>query len=210
MTFTIIEDCSPYYIKFTYPGIENVSKYCRENYIYDQLPDMVTGDTYHSITDRNYVLFKLSEDQGRELLNQIPLSTLLLFNPRNCSMFVSKPNCIEMPHKDGTETKCGINFGIDIQDDLCITNWYDDSQFEEYNKSNVGTISRIPLGYVEDRHIPAMSTVTKQNECILFNTDIYHNWDNRTSKNRRVLLTLRFKNVGKVYFNDVRKTLFGY
>ena len=51
----------------------------------------------------------------------------------------------------------------------------------------------------------------KPGECILFNTDIFHDWDNQLSNNYRVVLTLRIKQplTGKIYFEDAKKIIFG-
>ena len=48
-----------------------------------------------------------------------------------------------------------------------------------------------------------------QGECILFNTEIFHDFDNSKSKNERMVLTLRDVEPGNVYFEDVKKRLFG-
>jgi hypothetical protein len=60
-----------------------------------------------------------------------------------------------------------------------------------------------------DSVIPLKSMVAIQGECILFNTDIYHDWDNTQSNNERIVLTLRLENPGLMYFDDVKKILFG-
>ena len=44
---------------------------------------------------------------------------------------------------------------------------------------------------------------------ILFNTDIWHDFDNTKSNNRRCILTLRVNNNDKTYFDDVKRILFG-
>jgi len=49
----------------------------------------------------------------------------------------------------------------------------------------------------------------KPNECILFNTDIWHDFDNSQSTNRRMVLTLRVNNPSTFYFDDAKKALFG-
>jgi hypothetical protein len=47
------------------------------------------------------------------------------------------------------------------------------------------------------------------NEMILFNTDIYHSWENK-SKHVREVLTLRIEEDKNLSFLDVRKILFDY
>ena len=51
--------------------------------------------------------------------------------------------------------------------------------------------------------------VAKPNEMILFNTDIFHSWDNTKSDKSRRILTLRAKNYSTFYFDDAKKILFG-
>ena len=48
------------------------------------------------------------------------------------------------------------------------------------------------------------------NECILFNTDIFHDFDNSQSSSTRVILTLRIDETirKKMYFDDVKNILF--
>jgi hypothetical protein len=48
----------------------------------------------------------------------------------------------------------------------------------------------------------------KSNECMLFNVDQFHDWDNRLSPNRRIVLTLRPVPDGELTFNEAAKILF--
>jgi hypothetical protein len=48
-----------------------------------------------------------------------------------------------------------------------------------------------------------------QGECILFNTDIYHDFDNRYSENERIILTLRPTFSQSITFEDAKQILFG-
>jgi hypothetical protein len=68
--------------------------------------------------------------------------------------------------------------------------------------------SRELTGFVKENHTPIKSMVAQQNECILFNTEIYHDWDNSNSSNERVVLTLRSITPGSVYYDDVKQILF--
>ena len=47
------------------------------------------------------------------------------------------------------------------------------------------------------------------NECILFNTDIYHSWDNTKSSDQRIVLTMRDINVETVSYDEAKQILFG-
>ena len=68
--------------------------------------------------------------------------------------------------------------------------------------------SRECLGFIKQKHISLKRMTAVQGECILFNTDIYHDFDNSESLNRRTVLTLRHKNPGRWYFDDIKKVLF--
>jgi hypothetical protein len=48
-----------------------------------------------------------------------------------------------------------------------------------------------------------------QGECTLFNTKIFHDFDNTESSNIRVILALRFAD-SNLRFAGARKKLFGY
>jgi hypothetical protein len=100
-----------------------------------------------------------------------------------------------------------------VLDNNCVTNWYSDEDLKDYPIDNtVNNLSRECLGFVKENHIPLKSMIAKQNECILFNTEIFHDWDNTTSQNERIVLTLRIIEELKpqTYFEDVRKILFNY
>jgi hypothetical protein len=68
------------------------------------------------------------------------------------------------------------------------------------------------VGFVRNKHTPAKTLIAKPDECMLINTDIFHDWDNSKSSNLRVILTLRLEleTTGSVYFEDARKIIFGY
>jgi hypothetical protein len=201
LNYTIIEDCSPYYIRFTYAGIEQVIEQCSEQH-YD----------YHSILkdhDRSFVHHKLSPINGKKLLESVPMRDALDVDDTRVSFFVSNGGCIYRPHKDGIAVRCGINYTVQINDDKCVTSWYDDKDMSIYPIDTLNGRSREAKGFVRKNHVPLKSMTAKQGECILFNTEIFHDWDNSQSSNIRVLLTLRFKEPHKMYFADAKRILFG-
>ena len=53
--------------------------------------------------------------------------------------------------------------------------------------------------------------IAQPNEAILFNTEIFHNWDNSLSNNERVVLTLRptLSVRREIYFDTMKKIMFG-
>jgi hypothetical protein len=129
------------------------------------------------------------------------------------SLFISKPGLYYRAHKDGMNNKFSINYVSRVLDDKCITNWYSDEDLKEYAIDNLRTnTSRECDGFVKENHTPLKSMIAKQGECILFNTEIFHDWDNTGSNNERVVLTLRIIPELKphTYFEDARKMLFNY
>ena len=61
---------------------------------------------------------------------------------------------------------------------------------------------------------PVTETIVQPDHAILFNTELWHDWDNSASSNIRGILTLRQKFNGMEplvgNFFDARKILFGY
>ena len=196
MLYTIIEDCSPYYIRFTYDGID----------------DFIThaAGIYDTIKPRNGRMFNHVVGPS-SLLERTPLAERILFNDRRVSYFVSKPGLKYPVHKDGVSNRWSINYTIRILDDRCITRWWSDEDGDNYQLTHLSgpSKSRELPDFDTQKHQPLKTMTAKQGECILFNTDIFHDWDNSRSLNERVVLTLHEPNPGKSYFEDIREILFG-
>lgn len=206
MKYTILEDCSPYYIRFTYTGIESVIEQCSSNhYNYNAILEY----DIESRQNRHFRHYKLPVEKGRKILESVPMTDVLSINEERVSLFVSRSGCIYRPHKDGLNIRCGINYNVHIEDDLCVTGWYDEQDMAEYSTDTLGGRSREAEGFDKNKHTPIKTMTAVPGECVLFNTDIYHDWDNSRSENIRVLLTLRFNQPGKLYFEDARRALFG-
>jgi hypothetical protein len=81
---------------------------------------------------------------------------------------------------------------------------------KKYNIDTLATNnSRECENFVKEDHMPLKSMVAQSGECILFNTDMFHDWDNSSSKNERMVLTLRLKDYNKPNssFEDARDIL---
>lgn len=197
--YTIIEDCSPFYIRFTYPGIEKLINKCKE-----------------IVQSNEYTLFFTHHRQdilvGIDILNMCPIAQELQLQKERVSLFVTQPGYYHRPHKDGYNHRISINFTITISDKNCVTSWYSDEDLKDYPMDDVMfnflKNSREVVGFDKTKHTPLKSTTFKEGECILFNTDIFHDFDNSKSNNQRVILTLRAENPENIYFDDVRKLLF--
>lgn len=196
MKFTILEDCSPYYIRFTHDDIEDVLSFVR-----GCIPDTKNFPIY-----KNY---RLSLNDSKKLSSKLPFANQLDLMIYRMSLFISKPGLYYRAHKDGLDHRFSINYTIKILDDKCVTSWYSDEDLKDYKIDNlVSRTSRECIGFNKRNHTPIKTMVAKQGECILFNTEIFHDWDNTQSENERIVLTLRVYNPGQIYFNDAKKILF--
>ena len=197
MSYTIIEDCSPYYIRFTHDGLADVIAYCNDN-----IP-LVGGTFAH---------YKFPLEQGKYLLSKIPMFKQMQFKEDRVSLFITAPGRYYRAHKDGLEDRFSINYTVKILDDTCVTNWYSDEDLKDYPIDNLATnSSRECSGFDKTKHTPIKTMVAKPGECILFNTEIFHDFDNSKSTNYRAVLTLRLIRplLGITYFEDAKRILFG-
>lgn len=205
MKFEIIEDCSPYYIRYTHDFAEEIFQQCadyKKQYI----------DT---LSNKNkFMHIKLPIDLGSLILDKVYKAAELQLIKQRVSLFVTQSNHYYRPHRDGLAVKVGINYHIDIKDDLCVTSWYDNKLFEGRPIDTLGGVSREIKDYnreVEKSIImPSKSMTAKQNEVVLFNTDYFHDVDNTASPNERTILTLRSSLYEKIDFFDARQILFNY
>lgn len=202
--YTIIEDCSPYYIRFTFSGIEDVIHKCKQ---FTSNMNVTTSNNHND----GFTHHIHPVDEATELLSLIPMSSVLNFKLDRVSSFVTQPGGYYRAHKDGVNNRVSINFTVKILDQACVTSWYSDEDLKQYQieGSQWNMKSRECVGFDKNLYTPLKSMVAKPGECILFNTDIFHDFDNRTAQHERIVLTLRLVNQGMYYFDDVKKTLFG-
>ena len=200
--YTVIEDCSPYYIRFTHDGINNVIDKCL-NYASTA---MFKPSTSHPMFTHHRVDLRT----GLNILSTVPMTQALTINPARVSLFLSRPGLYYRAHKDGMDHRYSINYTIKILDNKCTTNWYSDNDLKDYTIDKLPTNdSRECDAFNKAKHTPLKSMIAIQGECILFNTDIFHDFDNSQSSNERLVLTLRTIRPGAMYFEDARKILFG-
>jgi hypothetical protein len=196
--YTIIEDCSPYYIRFTFDGLKNII-----NYTTNQTPVSVV----------NYVKYSydtLSLPAAETIISMLPMSNKITFNINRVAVFTTPPNGGCGVHKDGSHDRTSFNIPIEILDNNCITSWYSDEMFEGFPILEKSNYSRnVYRDYKTMNKFKSVKTMTAQpNEMTLFNTEIYHSWSNYNSSNTRKILTLRSVNAEELYFNDAKKILF--
>jgi len=59
---------------------------------------------------------------------------------------------------------------------------------------------------------PVKSMIAQEGECVLFNTDIFHDWNYKGligSDDKRIALTFRCKEGNALTFDDAKRILFG-
>lgn len=198
--YKILEDQSPYFIKFTFDNIFDIVKKCQ--YILENVER--TGEFQHH---------KLDLDQAIEIIKMLPFRKSFPINGYRMSLFITPPRHHHHTHIDGDDNTISLNLGIKIHNNLCTTNWYDSKIIYE----NYTTIQNLPYddpktaGPVDNKkHIPLKSAVVGQNEFVLHNSTIFHDWDNSSSDFERIVLTVRpSKKIDPIPFENARFLLFG-
>jgi hypothetical protein len=176
--FTVIEDCSPYYIRYTHDSLDDIIN--------------ISSDSISNVEFKEpFTHHVLPSDVSNELIKLNPLSQVVELKKKRVSMFVTKPGYYYRPHKDGAATKVSINYSVKILDDKCKTSWYSDAELSSYSLDVETLYSRELNGVDRYKHKPLKSLVVKPREVVLFNTNIWHDFDNSESTNDRMVLTFR-------------------
>lgn len=198
--YQIIEDCSPYYIRYTHDGIQDIFEYA--NLHTPNLQGINYGFKHH--------VFK--PDQADAILSMIPTHKQIPLEKDRVSLFMTSPRLYYRAHKDGSYDHVSINYTCKILDDKCITSWYSDEDLSIYNIDTLDGQSRECFKFDKTKHNPVKSMIAKPNEAILFNSEIYHDWDNSQSDNERVVLTLRpvYAIRPQIYFETMRNLMFEF
>lgn len=207
----IIKDCSPYYITFIHEDFDKVIRYGQDlinekRYVISQ--DPLIANTKKSF-DRYLTEFVLPNYKDRNRLKEInPLSKVINFTTDHILFLHSPPGSKHPIHQDGPNFRphrFSINYPVIVSDDKCITSWYANSGLSVYQEN-----SRMYNVKNTDELKILQSMTLKPNECILFNSELLHDWDNSSSTNDRYVLVFRDIYSNSLGFEDVRKILFGY
>jgi len=200
--YTIIEDCSPYYIKFKATEHSTIVDICRR---------IIDSSNYNN----EFVSQPLVQETINELVKHIPLFSKLSLKNQRVNLFVSQPGIYRPPHKDGADMKFGVNYMIEVSDDKCFTNWYDNElenradYFEGSDYNGIQTRHLRELRNYKYKEVePVKSMTAVSGECVLFNVGLFHDWDNTQSVNRRIVLTLRPPLYSKISFEQAKQLLF--
>lgn len=200
MTYTIIEDASPYYVRFTFDGLTELIDYCNQ-----QDKSMSIVDEADYFTHERY-----PNEISSAIIDKLPMIDVLEFNKKRVDIFRGKPGLNSSIHKDGADCKVSFNLSLQILDDKCVTSWLSDEVMAGYELRGQPYVRYAYMGYdwmgdsdpegrkkllETSRSLPKLKTFVQQpNEIVLINTDIFHTWDNSESENSRKILTLRVKN----------------
>lgn len=205
---TIIEDCSPFYIRLVFDELDSIIQFVRSKL------DKLVLRHKSTYSDKVFPI-----EISKEIISLLPKYFDFDFRLERVSVFDTSPGKGCGIHKDGKDHRVSFNIPIEIHDDLCTTYWYDDDQFS-YNSRKL-TNESLPIimnnsaGYTRNIHLNyksmskfthSKSMVASPGEMVLFNTDIFHSWYNRSNHSRKIL-TLRVNNPGSMYFDDAKKIL---
>lgn len=206
--FNIIEDCSPYYVKFSHPCLSEVVDYINNiNY-------QITEDWKSNIGILGR--FQFSTEHSISILEKLPMKNILpKFDLDRVSVWRTPAGGFRNAHKDGLQNGCAINIPVSILDDLCRTSWYTDDELQDCTIENKAMNFkgkrggyREAIGFSFDKHKPIASTVMSKNVMMLFNSNIWHSVDNRHSSNDRSIITLRFEDSENLTYDQIFNTLF--
>jgi hypothetical protein len=196
--YEIIEDASPYYVRFTFSGLQDIISH-------------VTGiKEFNSLDAKNYIHKTYLPEDSNNIINMLPMSRIFSFRKHRVASFLTPPKKCSSIHKDGKADRVSFNIPLIVSDSDCITSWYSDSTFvdrEIYGMPYSRTMLFDRDGYSNIQK--AKTLIVRPNEALLFNTDIFHSWENNNSLNVREILTFRLDDPeGILHFDTVKKQLF--
>jgi hypothetical protein len=204
MKYTIIEDASPYYIRFTFDRLNDIIKYLGDT----MLTQGAGAYANQGPAAQGYQHKNFNNAIAETIISMLPMSNDFTFNNKRVAVFDTRPHGGCGIHKDGYDCKISFNIPLEIADDLCVTNWYSQDLLEGLQVDSVYT-RNVYEDFRTMQKFPAVKTMTaRPNEMLLFNTDIFHSWDNTASANSRKILTLRILNPDNLMFEDVRQKMF--
>jgi len=199
MIYTIIEDCSPYYIRFNFDGLDKII-----NFVANQDFKEIDTRIYNAYIHHNF-----NKELAQQVLSMLPMTSVFNFKQHRVAIFETPPGQKNGIHKDGINTKVSFNIPIQILDSDCVTSWFTDEELSDCSTLDPAALpyARKPKEFSKRLRTPAKTLIVKPNEFILFNTNIWHQWDNSNSTNSRKVLTLRL-NDHSLDFNTVKNMLF--
>lgn len=194
---TVIEDCSPYYVRFRFDQLEKIIS-------------LIKSEECNSVIKFQgaYTHKDFSEDVTEKIISYLP--GRFKFDFLTSGIFETAPGGGSGIHKDGKDNRISFNIPILVRDNKCITYWYQDTEQFDHLK-NIGDVLYTRNIYKDhrtlDKFVHSKSMVAQENEMILFNTDIFHAWKNYSPTHIRKMFVMRIKDRTSIYFNDAKKIL---
>ena len=196
--FTLIEDSSPFYVRFTFTGIETFIDHMKS----------LSPDCFYKKDCVGYIHSDVIESESETVLKKLPLTKKFEFVKKRIGVFETLPYGGCGIHKDGSNSKVSFNIPVEIHDDLCVTKWYDDSLFKGMKVLGLPYSRNVFRDFTKMQTFPyTKEMIAKMGEAIIFNTDIYHSFDNTISSNWRRVLTLRLVD-DNISFQQAKGILF--
>ena len=197
MKYDIIENCSPFYIRIQFTELPQ---------IISKVQSMLDSAFNH--TDyKAYVHSDMTTEVANEFISKFKFFNDYKFVDKRVAIFTTPPGSGCGIHKDGTLRKVSFNIPIQISDDKCVTRWYDDDPFVDATVTGLPYSRNVYRDYKTMQKIPCIkSLVANAEDMVVFNTDIYHSWDNTLSPNYRKILTLRLLD-DSLSFDEVAKNI---
>lgn len=218
MTITITENASPFFVRFTHDGAEEIADICREvlanntGTIYTQYVENLDAHIDWFPNDlgeyeNDLIIVKLPEEAIDRIIALMPWKNDV-FDFKAGVIFImrSGPGWQQIIHKD--RSNFGLNYFFEIADDKCITTFYDEEDINKANKVerleslNAADLSnpevakrevnprRFTNGIDPKTLTPTKTFIAKKGDVMILNTDLYHTWHN-DSPHPRFALGLR-------------------
>lgn len=189
----ITEEKSPFYCIFTDEATTEIVDRATE-ILYNQEFDFARGF-------ENFKHCRLKNIDCNKLIGLSPLRFLSHKCSRPyASIFSTQAGHYYQAHKDGQTIRYALNYILDAGDGVCETHWYSDEVARNYQMNLLGGSSRELDNFDPDQHQPLQTAVFQNSQAVLINTDLYHDFDNRTNTKSRHVLTLRFSAPPDFYF----------
>jgi hypothetical protein len=191
----VIEDCSPFYIRFVYENLNQFVEYVKN------VPSQ--------IMPRDGIYQHHTFNNPKQIFDECKLSEKFTFSENKCAIFETPPGKASTVHKDGTNIQVSINIPVQINDDKCVTRWYDEDLCKDYKQYGL-PYTRTIADSTQLKKLPIVKEVVfKENEAILFNVGIYHSFDNSESGEYRKILLLRLDD-SNITFDQAKETLYSF
>lgn len=194
-TLKLIENRSPYFIKFELPNLEDIKKRVMQS-LAIKTATMKKDDGNLSKT---YSHVNLDPIDGQKIIDMFPLSKLYNFDANRVALFITPAYGGGGVHKDGPVLEKGrlgphnisFNIPIKISDDKCVTKWYDDQTFEKEKIQHSRYSRNVFLDFTNtDKFEAKAQTIMDANNVLFMTTEQWHSFYNN-SRHTRIVLTLR-------------------